>query len=125
MATPGTNIDNPKPNKGASLRLLQRKRELRELQELLEAERDIFKLKKEELSRIESALDEKNHDLMRSKEKASRHLGQNEQKRLRAEERCAKENQLCQKLDSDLALLQQRLNEKKAEVEASRVNMLT
>ena len=125
MATPSTNIDDPKPNKCASLRLLQRKRELRELQELLEAEREIFKLKKEELSRIESALDEKNHDLMRSKEKASRHLDQNEQKRLRAEERCAKENQLCQKLDSDLASLQQRLNEKKAEAEASRVNMLT
>jgi len=125
MTTPGTNIDDPNPNKCASLRLLQRKRELRELQELLEAERASFEVKKEELSRIESALDEKNHDLMRSKEKASRHLDQNEQKRLRAEERCAKENQLCQKLDSDLALLRQRLNEKKAEVEAARVNMLT
>jgi len=62
-----------------------------------------------------------NLDLMRSKEKASRHLDQNEQKRLRAEERCAKENQLCQKLDSDLALLQQRLNDKKAEVEGARL----
>ena len=60
MATPGTNIDDPNPNKCASLRLLQRKRELRELQELLEAERASFEVKKEGLSRIESALDEKN-----------------------------------------------------------------
>jgi len=115
MATTGTNI-HPDTNKCASLRLLQKKRELREVQELLEAERVAFVRKREELNRIESELHEKHSDLLRSKEKASQHLLQNDLKRTRAEERCAKEKQLCQELDSDFA----RLNEQEAEIETRR-----
>ena len=67
MATTGA----ANTNKCASLRLLEKKRELRDAQELLEAERTRFTQKKEELNHIESELNTKFNDLRQSKEKAN------------------------------------------------------
>ena len=106
-------------NKCASLRLLEKKRELRDSQELLKAEREGFSRKKEELNRIELELNEKYSDLRQSKEKANQHMIQNNLKQGRAQERREKEEQLCRELDSEMKLLQQRIYERKEKADNS------
>lgn len=97
-------------NKCASLRLLEKKRELRDAQELLEAERASFTRKREELNHIESELNKKYNDLRQSKEKANQHMLQNNLKQERAEGRSAKEEHLCRELDSEMEVLQQQID---------------
>jgi len=109
MATAGA----ANTNKCASLRLLEKKRELRDAQELLEAERESFSRKKEELNHIKSGLDQKSSDLRQSKEKANQHMIQNKLKQERAQEQSEKEEQLCRELDSEMEVLQQQINERK------------
>ena len=111
MATTGA--ANTCTNKCAWLRLLEKKRELRDAQELLEAERESFSRKKEELDHIKSGLDQKCSDLRQSKEKANQHMIQNKLKQKRAQEQSEKEEQLCRELDSEMEVLQQQINERK------------
>ena len=109
MATDDTNKltdDGTSTNKCASLRLLQKRRELRDAQELLRELRDAVAQRQEEFKLIESELHETYND---SKEKAKQHMLQNDLKRTRAKERCGKEEQLCRELDKDMAVLQERL----------------
>ena len=103
MATVGT-------KKCPSLRLLEKKTELRGVQELLEAERASFIRKKEELNRIESELHKKYNDLRQSKEKANQHMLQNNLKLTRAKERYRKEEQFCREIDSEMEVLKQQLH---------------
>ena len=106
MATTGA----ANANKCASLRLLEKKRELRDAQELLEAERTRFNQKKEELNHIELELEKKYNDLRQSKEKANQHMIQNNRKQKRAEAQSAEEEQLCRELDSEMEVLQQQID---------------
>ena len=108
MATTGA----ANTNKCASLRLLEKKRELRDAQELLEAERTRFNQKKEELNHIELELEKKYNDLRQSKEKANQHMIQNNRKQKRAEEQSAEEEQLCRELDSEMEVLQQQIDKR-------------
>ena len=108
MATAGA----ANANKCASLRLLEKKRELRDAQELLEAERTRFTQKKGELNRIELELEKKYNDLRQSKEKANQHMIQNNRKQKRAEEQSAEEEQLCRELDSEMEVLQQQIDKR-------------
>ena len=93
-----------------SLRLLEKKRELRGVQELLEAERASFIQKKEDLNRIESGLHKKYNAFQQSEEKANKHVLQNNLKLTRAKERYRKEEQFCREIDSEMEVLKQQLN---------------
>ena len=106
MATTGA-IDT---NKCASLRLLEKKRELRGAQELLQSERANFARKREEWNHTESELYQKYNDLQQCKENANQHMLQNSLKQERAETQFAKEEQLCRELDSETEVLQQQMD---------------